>query len=94
MKNIWRIEFLSDLCDCIGCDEESLEKAIEEKDKYYGGKISIPKKNGYRHIYKVNKVCRLYDIQKNLCVPHFNFFHITSNCHAIHCVQILNLCSA
>ena len=45
----------------------NLEKAIEEKDKYYGGKISIPKKNGYRHIYKVNKVCRLYDIQKNLC---------------------------
>lgn len=44
MKNIWRIEFLSDLFDCIGCDEESLEKAIEEKDKYYGGKISIPKK--------------------------------------------------
>ena len=67
MKNIWRIEFLSDLFDCIGCDEESLEKAIEEKDKYYGGKISIPKKNVYRHIYKVNKACRLYDIQKNLC---------------------------
>ena len=67
MKNIWRIQSLSDLFDCIGCDKESLEKAIKENDEYYGIKIRIPKKNGHRIIYKVNKASRLYDIQKNLC---------------------------
>ena len=67
MKNIWRIEFLSDLFDCIGCDEESLEKAIEEKDKYYGGKISIPKKNGYSQPYFYTLFLYLCRTDKLIC---------------------------
>ena len=66
MKKKWKIQSLLELYKCINVNEKGFEKALAEKDKYYGNLINIPKKNGYREICAIDKSCELYRIQRNL----------------------------
>lgn len=62
---IWKIESEDQFYDIIvKCDRQKLKKILDNKEKYYGKPISIPKKNGLRLIYGINKKHDLYKIQK------------------------------
>lgn len=66
---VWKIiseeQFYSKI---IGCSEAELQLALSDLGKkfYYGKPIFIPKKNGARKIYNINKSALLYKIQKQL----------------------------
>lgn len=63
----WKIlsekQFFSSI---IRMDELELKRVLEHKDEYYCKEICIPKKNGCRLVYGINKEHLLYKVQKNL----------------------------
>ena len=64
---IWKIESEEQFYDVIiNCKKERLIAILDNKKKYYGEKIYLPKKNGYRIVYHINKKNDLYKIQKKL----------------------------
>lgn len=64
---IWKIESEKQFYDIIiNYDKERLKLLLTNKDNYYGKPINVPKKDGYRQIYCINKECDLYRIQKRM----------------------------
>lgn len=49
-------------------EEEVIEVLQNDKDKYYQNIIVLPKKGGSRIIYCIDKTCKLYEIQRNICI--------------------------
>ena len=52
--------------------EENVLKALKQKESYYSNQIEIPKIEGKRTIYCVDKGHVLYRLQKNLCANFLN----------------------
>lgn len=70
---IWKITSEKQFFESIiKCSEDKLKKALSEKDKFYGDEIMIPKKNGFRSIYSVDKNHALFFIQRNICKNFLN----------------------
>ena len=64
---IWKIENEKQFYDIIiNYDKNKLKTLLCNKENYYGNPINVPKKNGYRQIYCINKRCDLYRIQKRM----------------------------
>ena len=64
---IWKIESEKQFYDIIiKYDKDKLKLLLDNKENYYGNPIDVPKKNGYRQIYCINKRCDLYRIQKRM----------------------------
>lgn len=63
----WRITSKEDFFKLVvKYKEENLQQALLGKESYYGEKIILPKKNGIREVYNVDKEHSLYKIQKNI----------------------------
>ncbi|MCR5196184.1 MAG: reverse transcriptase family protein [Pseudobutyrivibrio sp.] len=67
MKN-WNIKNIEEFIEQLEVTKNGLITSVKDdnKKKYYGDSIVIPKKNGERIIYSVNKNNSLYKIQKKL----------------------------
>lgn len=67
--------------EIIEVTEDELIKALNDKDKLYSISYEIPKKNGKRHIYSLNRECKLYDIQKKITKNFINNIMLTDCCY-------------
>lgn len=62
----WKIKSIQEFEECIKYDVSELKSQTDIFEAYYKNKIEIPKKNGKREIYVIDKTNCLYKIQKNL----------------------------
>ena len=68
---IWKIESENVFFEqVLEMKEEEIVEAIkpEQKNKYYGNIVKIPKIKGFREVYCINRNNPLYKLQKKLCI--------------------------
>lgn len=82
IMKIWKIRNYDDFFNnIIKVTEEELDITLNEKEKVYSNNYEIPKKNGKRRIYALDKKTSLYKIQKEITKNLFNNIMLTDCCY-------------